>query len=86
MIVFSRSSQPPDVSSSAKHCSTTWIAMDAAIDASGEAPSRATIEWLDRAGGLRGRSHGVVATAWFGPQAGAATRQDAVREEFWARR
>jgi len=45
MMLFSRSSQPPDASSFAKHFSSTPTAMNAAVDAPGEAPSRATIEW-----------------------------------------
>jgi hypothetical protein len=44
-MLFSRSSQPFEASSFAKHFSSTWTAMNAAVDAPGEAPSRATIEW-----------------------------------------
>src|SRR5262249_58578600 len=42
MISFSLGSQPLSVSSLAKHFSSTPIAMEAAVDAPGEAPSRAT--------------------------------------------
>ena len=42
---FSLGSQPLSVSSLAKHFSSTLTAMKAAVDAPGEAPSKATSEW-----------------------------------------
>jgi hypothetical protein len=44
MISFSLGSQPEAVSSLAKHFSKTLIAINAAVDAPGEAPSSATSE------------------------------------------